>query len=65
MTQMENISYHETAVTNYGFTTGMEKLADILKAETAAQWTEHMLLCRAPPGSNNFSLITVLAEEEL
>lgn len=45
-----------------------EMLADILKAETARQWAEDMLLRRvrrAPPGSDNFSLITVFAEEDV
>ena len=45
-----------------------EMLADLLKAETPKQWAEGMLLRhirRTPPGNDNFSLITVFAEEEL
>ena len=45
-----------------------EMLADLLKAETPEQWAEGMLLRhirRTPPGNDNFSLITVFAEEEL
>ncbi len=44
-----------------------EILADLLKAETPRQWAEGMLLRhirRAPPGNDNFSLITVFVEEE-
>ena len=43
-------------------------LADLLKAESPRQWAEGMLLRhirRTPPGNDNFSLITVFAEEEL
>ena len=45
-----------------------EVLADLLKAETPEQWAQLMLLRhirRTPPGNDNFSLITVFAEEEL
>lgn len=44
-----------------------EMLADWLKAETPEQWAELMLLRhirRTPPGTDNFSLITVFVEEE-
>jgi serine/threonine protein phosphatase PrpC len=45
-----------------------EVLADLLKAETPEQWAQLMLLRhirRTPPENDNFSLITVFAEEEL
>lgn len=44
-----------------------EMLLDLLKAETPEQWARNMLLRhirRTPPGNDNFSLITVFAEEE-
>ena len=42
-------------------------LADWLKAETPEQWAQFMLLRhirRTPPGNDNFSLITIFAEDE-
>ena len=44
-----------------------EMLADWLKAETPEQWAQFMLLRhirRTPPGNDNFSLITIFAEDE-
>lgn len=44
-----------------------EMQADLLKAETPAQWVRLMLLRhirRTPPGNDNFSAIAVLVEEE-
>ena len=41
--------------------------ADLLKAETPAQWVQLMLLRqirRTPPGNDNFSVIAVFVEEE-
>ena len=41
--------------------------ADLLKAETPAQWVRLMLLRhirRTPPGNDNFSAIAVFVEEE-
>ena len=44
-----------------------EMLTDWLKAETPEQWAQFMLLRhirRTPPGNDNFSLITIFAEDE-
>ena len=44
-----------------------EMQADLLKAETPAQWVRLMLLRhirRTPPGNDNFSAIAVFVEEE-
>lgn len=49
------------------FVYDQEMLADWLKAETPEQWAQLMLLRhirRTPPGNDNFSLITVFAEDE-
>lgn len=45
-----------------------EMLIDLLKAETPEQWMELMLLRhirRCPPGNDNFTAITVFAEEAI